>query len=245
VANKKFILDAAHDAFDAAVIVSEPFTIAYGMDRLTDTLVIDIGAGTTDICPIFGTFPTDEDQITLPIGGDMIDEDFLRRLRDKYPNAQVSRNMAREIKEKYGFVHDVNEQALVMLPEEGIPRQFDVTEPLKAACKTIVEPIVQALRSLIARFDPEYQSRLLHNIVFGGGGSQLKGLDQVIEAALKEYGGAKVTRVSDATYAGCVGAMKLAMGMPTECWTKLKSLQAPEPDEVAAYTTPTAEEEGS
>jgi rod shape-determining protein MreB len=183
VSNKKFILEAAREAFDAVVIVSEPFTIAYGMNRLTNTLVIDIGAGTTDICPIFGTYPSPEDQVTLPIGGDAIDEDFHRRLHDHCPEAQVSRNMVREIKEKYGFVHDVNEQALVTLPSEGKPRQFDVTEPLKTSCKSIVAPIVQALRGIVAGFDPEYQSRLLQNIVLGGGGSQIKGLDYVIEAA--------------------------------------------------------------
>ncbi len=234
VHNKKFVLDAARDAFDAVVIVSEPFTIAYGMNRLTDTLVVDIGAGTTDLCPILGTFPSDEDQVTLPIGGDVIDEDFQKRLREKFPEAQVTRNMVREIKEKYGFVHDVNEQALVMLPVEGKPKQFDLTEPLKAACKSIVQPLVQALRGMIARFDPEYQSRLLHNIVLGGGGSQIKGLDQVIEASMKEYGGAKVTRVSDATYAGAVGALKLAMNMPRECWTKLERMQDREPAAVGA-----------
>src|SRR5207248_5730833 len=101
VNNKSVLLEATKTAFDAVMVVSEPFTIAYGMNRLTDTLVIDIGAGTIDICPIYGTFPTDEDQVTLPVGGDYIDEHFYQSMREKHPEAQLSLNMAREIKEKY------------------------------------------------------------------------------------------------------------------------------------------------
>jgi rod shape-determining protein MreB len=88
---------------------------------------------------------------------------------------------------------------------------------------TIVGPIVEAVRGLVGKFDPEFQQRLRQNIILGGGGSQLKGLDRVIENSLKDYGGAKVTRVTDATYAGAVGALKLAMGMPAHGWTALKS----------------------
>src|SRR3954451_7372490 len=140
VGNKRVVLEAARSAFDAVMIASEPFTIAYGMNRLTDTLVIDIGAGTIDLCPIYGTFPTEQDQVTLPLGGDAIDEFFFQELRKTYPEAQVSLNMAREIKEKYGFVHDVNEKAVVTLPVKGKPQSFDVTAPLKAACRVVVAP---------------------------------------------------------------------------------------------------------
>ncbi|HXD87169.1 MAG TPA: rod shape-determining protein [Urbifossiella sp.] len=221
--NKKFIMDAAAGAFDAVAIVSEPFTIAYGMNRLSDALVIDIGAGTIDICPIYGVYPSDEEQITLSVGGDAVDEEFEKRLKLKYPTAQVTRNMVRELKERHGFVNELHDAAVVSLPVAGRPTQLDVTEPLKAACMTIVGPIVEAVRGLIGRFDPEFQQRLRHNIILGGGGSQLKGLDRVIEESLKEYGGARVTRVTDATYAGAVGALKLAMSMPAHGWTALKS----------------------
>lgn len=226
IVNKKVLLDAARTSFEAVMIVSEPFTIAYGMNRLSDTMVIDLGAGTIDLCPIFGTFPAEKDQVTIPIGGDVIDEHFYNRVRALYPQAQLSLNMAREIKEKYGFVHDVNEKALVMLPVEGKPKQFDVTVPLKEACQTIVPPILQGLRELIARLDPEYQQRMLNNIVLGGGGSQLKGLDRVIEENLKEYGGARVKKVGDAVFAGSVGALKLAMGLPQDWWNNLKVCSA-------------------
>jgi rod shape-determining protein MreB len=157
------------------------------------------------------------------MGGDLVDEEFEKRLKKKHPEAQVSRNMVRELKEKYGFVHDLNEQAVVNLPVNGKPTPFDISEPLKGACLSIVNPIVDAVRGLIGKFDPEFQQRLRNNIILGGGGSQLKGLDRIIETSLKEYGGAKVTRVADATYAGAVGALKLAMGMPVQGWTALKA----------------------
>lgn len=223
VLNKKVLLEAAQSAFDAVLIVSEPFTIAYGINRLCHTLVVDIGAGTVDICPIYGTFPTEEDQVTLPVGGDFIDEHFYNAMKKTYPEVQLSMNMAREIKEKYGFVHDVNEKAIVPLPVAGKPKPVDVTECLKTACKTIVPSIVQGLREVIARFDPEFQQRMLQNVVLGGGGSQLKGLDRVIEDAMLEYGGCKVKKVGDAVYAGAVGALKLAMGMPDGYWGQIKS----------------------
>jgi rod shape-determining protein MreB len=234
VKNKQFVMDAASAVFDAVAVVSEPFTIAYGMNRLTDALVIDIGAGTIDICPIYGVYPSDDEQVTIPIGGDAVDEEFEKRLKAKYPRVQASRNMLREIKEKYGFVNLMNDQALVNLPVDGKPTPHDVTEPLKTACSSLVGPIVEAVRKLVSKFDPEFQQRLRNNIILGGGGSQLKGLDRVIETALSEYGGAKVTRVSDATYAGAVGALKLAMGMPAQGWVALSGKKHAKPAPAAA-----------
>lgn len=221
IMNKQVIMEAAKDTFDAVMVVAEPFTIAYGMNRLTNTVVIDIGAGTIDICPMYGTYPKDEDQITLPLGGDAVDECFHQMLKEAHPDAQLSLNMAREIKEKFGFVHDVEEQCTVTLPVLGQPTQIDVAEPLKAACQSIVPSIVDAVCELISKFDPEFQQALLGNVLLGGGGSQLKGLDRLIEEALKPYGGANVTKVYDSVFAGATGALKMAMSMPADYWQQL------------------------
>jgi rod shape-determining protein MreB and related proteins len=229
--SKRLLIEAVRGIFDAVVIVAEPFTVAYSMNRLMETLVVDIGAGTIDICPIYGTYPKEEDQVTIPIGGDVIDETFCNSLRTMHPEMQLSLNMAREIKERHGFVHDLDESIVVSLPVAGVPTPFDVTELLKQACQSIVTPIVDGIREVLARFDPEFLRPMLNNILLGGGGSQLRGLDRLIEQSLEPLGGATVTRVYDSVFAGAVGALKLAMNMPPQNWEQLRMVDTSGEDE--------------
>jgi len=222
--NKQSIVQAARSAFDAVAIVPEPFAVAYSMGDIDETLVVDIGAGTIDICPVFGKYPSEDEQVTIGIAGDAIDERLHELLEEMQPDISVPREMIRDLKEKHGFVHDPNKPVLAELPTDDQPREYDLTEPLREACRTIIAPIVEGIREVLRKVDPEYRSVLRRNILLAGGGSQLRGLDQTLEKELAAYGSVSVRKVYDSAFAGAAGALKLAMAMPEEKWEHIKSL---------------------
>jgi rod shape-determining protein MreB len=143
--SKKAIHDAARQHVDSVMICSEPFSVAYGLDMLDDTLVIDIGAGTTDLCRMHGTMPEDSDQLTNTFAGDHVDETLAKLIREKFPEAQFSVQMLKQIKEKHSNVADSMLPVIVNLPVKGKPTPFDITNEIRAACRSIVSPMVDAI----------------------------------------------------------------------------------------------------
>lgn len=227
VEGKAAILEAAADCIDSVIVCSEPFAVAYGLDFLDDTLVIDIGAGTTDLCRVHGTMPAAEDQRTHLVAGDSIDQTLAQMVKEKYPDAQFSINMIRGFKEKYSSVSPNMDRAVVSMPVAGKPKDFDITELVYKSCYTMVPPTVAALQDLIASYDPEFQAKMRGNILLGGGGCQIKSLGLAIEKALEEYGGAKVTTVEEPQYAGSNGALQIALDMPSEYWHTFEGKSKP------------------
>jgi rod shape-determining protein MreB len=223
IKNKEAIIQAARESVDSVMLCSEPFSVAYGLDMLDDVLVIDIGAGTTDLCRMHGTMPEDSDQITLTFAGDYVDNDLAKRLKEKHPQAQFTIQMVKEIKERYSSVSNEMEKVVVELPVQGKPTSFDITNEVRESCRTLIPPIVKGLGKLVATFDPEFQKRLKNRVLLAGGGSQIKGLDLAIEQAMHEMlGGGRVVRIEEPMYGGSNGALKIAHDMPAEFWEKLK-----------------------
>jgi rod shape-determining protein MreB len=221
--NKEAIVEAARDALDSVMLCSEPFAVAYGLDMLDDALVIDIGAGTTDLCRMYGALPKEEDQITLHYAGDFIDQTLYNLMRERCDGADFNINMVKEIKERFSFVSEIAQPVLVELPVRGKPCAFDITDEIRTACRSIVAPIVDAIQKLIGSFDPEFQHKLRNNVLLGGGGSQIVGLGTAIEEEMREKcGGGRVATVEEPVYAGANGALKIAHDMPEEYWQKLK-----------------------
>ncbi|MHC4514432.1 MAG: rod shape-determining protein [Planctomycetota bacterium] len=226
VDSKAAIIEAARGFVDNVIVCSEPFAVAYGLDFLRDTLVIDIGAGTTDLCRVHGTMPKAEDQRTHKIAGDHIDEFLGGLIKKKHPKAQFSINMLREIKERNASVTKNMDPVEVSFTVQGRPEEFDITDLVREACQTIVPPTVKALQDLIATYDPEFQAQMRNNVLLGGGGSQITGLGRAIEEALSEFGGGNVRTVEEPQYAGANGALKIALDMPENLWTGFEVTEA-------------------
>jgi len=218
IASKRILIDAARGVLDAVMIVSEPFAVAYGLEVLDQALIIDIGAGTVDLCRLHGTFPREQDQITLDEAGDFVDEKLSEMIRKKYPKAQFTINMVRKLKERYGFVSENADKVTANFPVKGRPNDFDITDELRKACKSIVPGMADSIAELIATYDPEFQQALRSNVLLAGGGSQMVGLSSLIEEAMAELGGGKVTRVDEPLFAGSNGALKMAKQMPRHFW---------------------------
>ncbi len=226
VDSKAAIIEAARGYVDSVIVCSEPFAVAYGLDFLKDTLVIDIGAGTTDLCRVHGTMPKPEDQRTHKVAGDHIDKLLGQLIKRKHPEAQFSINMLREIKERNASVTRNMDPVRVSFTVQGRPKEFDITDLVREACESIVAPTVMALQDLIATYDPEFQAQMRNNVLLGGGGSQIAGLGRAIEQALDEFGGGTVRTVEEPQYAGSNGALKIALDMPENLWTGFEVAKA-------------------
>ena len=129
--------------------------------------------------------------------------------------------MVRLFKEQYSFVREIKGQIQVELPVNGKPVVHDIKEEIRRSCESILPAIIETTSEMIARVDPEFQVKIKNNIVLAGGGSQIRGIAECLQEALKEYGTCKVTRVGDPLFAGADGALRLAQDMPSKYWETL------------------------
>ena len=221
--DKTAIFDAAAGTVNAAMIISEPFAVAYALDMLEHTLVIDIGAGTTDLCRVYGTIPSPEDQMHTEYAGDYVDRKIIEEVQSKYSGAQITKDMARRWKEQHSFVSTSTPDAPIMVDFsiEGKAMTLDIADCVQKACESIVDPIVENVKKLISSSNPEYQDAFRRNMILAGGGSGISGLGAMIERKLSDLGDVSVHVVDDPVRLGAMGGLRLAMEVPEEMWKNL------------------------
>ena len=216
--NQDILTRLADDLLQTVLIVSEPFMVAYELEKLSNAIIVDIGAGTVDICAMKGTVPHAEDQVSLTKAGHYIDRQLALLVQEKYPEVQVTPSLMKKIKDTYSFVSEYGEEAFVTMRDDGRPVTLDLSEEIRLACELIIPDLLEHLTTLVRKFDPEVQHEVLENIFISGGGSAIRGIDEVIAWHLVEYGDVDVQCIDPDGFTGARGALKLAMDLPTDVW---------------------------
>jgi rod shape-determining protein MreB len=206
---------------NAIMVVTEPFATAFGIEEIAGSIVVDIGAGTTDIARIYGTFPTEEDQITLQEAGDWLDEGLMDLIKKKYTGAQVTKDMVRRWKEEVSYVGGEPREAIVELSVEGKKQVVDIGDLVQEACESLIPKIGNGIKQIVAGADPEYQPILRNNVIISGGGSLIDGLAARIADEISDIGDVNVWCIEDPIDKVATGALSLAGQMPDEMFTSI------------------------
>lgn len=186
--------------FDRILLVPEPFLAALGyrddsrlgqtnyIDPVVNSLFIDIGGGTSDLCLVQGYFPGPDDQISIPFAGDAIDQLLQDEINRVYPNNGLSRAKVRELKEGHGYVGPSRAPVEVKVVIGGKSHTLELGDALARSANALIDKIYPALTTLIQRASSDSVVTLLQNIIVTGGGSQIKGIDTLLQKKLTEDG---------------------------------------------------------
>ncbi len=230
------IRTCAAGVFDRVLLIPEPFLSALGFrdearlgqanyaDPVTNSLFVDIGGGTSDLCLIQGYFPTADDQISLAFAGDAVDKLIEDDLQRTYPNNGLTRATIRQIKEEHSYVGPIRKPIDVKVLIGGKSHTLDLGESIGNACNRLLEKIYPALTTLIARASSDSVAQLLQNIVITGGGSRIRGIDTVLQQKLAADGfESPKVRLAGPDYKRfvAVGALKAARSAREDQWQHL------------------------
>ncbi|MCK9150386.1 rod shape-determining protein [Methanobacterium alcaliphilum] len=170
------------------LVISEGLAAAIGaglpIAEASGTMVIDIGAGSSDLVVISLGGITDIQ--TIRWGGDDIDDNIVDQVKQKY-EVEIGIHEAEKAKIAVGMVHcDVdmeNEKTHVIgkCMKTNKPKEIELDSVMVAnAAEPIVVKIIEALALVLERLSPELISGVYNKTVVVGGTSQLKGLKERI-----------------------------------------------------------------
>jgi len=197
---KRAVIGSAERAGARRVyLVDEPTAAAIGADlpvhEPQGCMIVDIGGGTSEVAVI--SLANVVEAECLRVAGDDFNDAILTYIRTKY-NLLIGEITAEKLKIAAGSAAPLDEEidvevrgrdSLTGLPRRAIISSSDVREALAEPLRKVVG----AVRSVLERTPPELAADLVSNgITLCGGGSQLRGLAQMIESETE-----LVTRVAE------------------------------------------------
>lgn len=189
---RKSVEDAVIGAgVNKVYLIEESLAAALGarlpVNEPAANMVVDIGGGTTEIAIISmgGTVKAK----SLKIAGDRLNDDIVRFIRDEF-RLVIGEPSAEELKINIGSAIPLEEKLEMSiqgrdlatgLPKEVVVKDIQIRTAIIRSLKTIVE----AVREVLEIAPPELAGDILRRgIYLCGGGSLLKGIDELISKEL-------------------------------------------------------------
>ncbi len=190
-------------------VIEGPLAIACGLgidfSKAKGTMIVDIGAGTTDIAVIsMGGISVCNSFKTASMD---FDNNITRYVRKEY-NIEIGPLTAEEIKKRVGTV--VERPIEIAMTAKGrnvftgLPESFEISsQEVCEAIKETADVICNAIRSVIAKTDPDLVADIMEEgIYLAGGGALLYGFDKLIS----QFTGTKTIMLDDPTHSVVRGA---------------------------------------
>ena len=198
---RRAVIDSAERAGARKVyLVDEPMAAGIGAGLpITDptaSMIVDIGGGTTEVAIIsLADIATCQ---SVRIGGDSLDEAIINHLKKTY-NLLIGEPRAEKVKIQIGSASPLEEELTMEIAGRdtisGLPRKIVITsEEIRESLREPIASIIDAVTATLEKAEPELAADLIDNgITICGGGSLLRGMDQVLANAT----GLKVQRAED------------------------------------------------
>ncbi len=187
---KRAVRDSAEHAGAREVfLIAEPIAAAIGVglpiDKPAGNMVIDIGGGTTEIGVI--ALNGIVGVASIRIGGDEMDEAVMQHIKGEY-GTLVGEQTGEKMKIAVGALEVDPDEELEVRGRDlvnGVPKVISVSvNKLVGALQEPINEIVKALRLSLEKTPPELAADIVDKgILMTGGGSLLRGLDQILRSA--------------------------------------------------------------
>ncbi len=188
---ERAVIDAGIQAGARKVyLIEEAVAAALGagldISKPEGNMVIDIGAGTTDVAVISLSGVVQAESIK--VAGDSFDEAIVKYIRKKH-NVLIGKSTAEDLKHTIGCVFPRPEEIAVEVKGRclmtGLPKMVSVnTSEMIEAFDEVSQRILDAIHSTLENTPPELVADISNNgIVMTGGGSLLYGFDRLVESS--------------------------------------------------------------
>ena len=167
-------------------LIEEPMAAAIGMgldiSKPIGNIIVDIGGGTTEIAVIALNGVVTKEAIR--VAGDEMDDAIIQWFRNEH-KLDIGTSSAESIKKTVGSAMRIKSEVIAVKGRDlvsGIPKTIEVSsDEIRQSLKDPINAIVEAVKRALELTPPELSADILdRGIIMTGGGSMLKGIDQLI-----------------------------------------------------------------